>query len=163
VSLRASQREPVQAVVGLGANLGDPVSAVRRALDDLSRLPHTRLRVASDLYRTAPHEAQGPDFINAVAVLETSLTAPELLAQLQRLELAAGRERPWHHAPRTRDLDLLLYGDARIDSPALTLPHPRWSQRAFVLLPLAQLAPQRVTPEQLAAVAGQAASLLAVN
>jgi len=93
-------------------------------------------------------------------VLETSLTAPELLAQLQRLELAAGRERPWHHAPRTLDLDLLLYGDARIDSPSLIVPHPRWTQRAFVLVPLAQVAPQRVTPQQLAAVAGQALARL---
>lgn len=153
-------REPVSACVGLGANLGDPVAAVRQALADLGQLPHTRLTAASDLYRTAPHEAQGPDFINAVAVVETSLTAPELLAQLQRLEMASGRERPWHHAPRTLDLDLLLYGDARIDSPGLTVPHPRWTQRAFVLVPLAQVAPQRVTPQQLAAVAGQALARL---
>ncbi len=148
-------RAPVTAYVGLGANLGDPVSAVRRALSDLAQLPATRLLAASDLYRTAPHEAHGPDFINAAAALETSLNAPDLLAALQRLEQAAGRERPWHHAPRTLDLDLLLYGDARIDSPALTVPHPRWTQRAFVLVPLAQLAPGRVTPAQLAAVAGQ--------
>ncbi len=131
-------RAPVTAYVGLGANLGDPVSAVRRALSDLAQLPATRLLAASDLYRTAPHEAHGPDFINAVAALETSLNAPDLLAALQRLEQAAGRERPWHHAPRTLDLDLLLYGDARIDSPALTVPHPRWTQRAFVLVPLAR-------------------------
>jgi 2-amino-4-hydroxy-6-hydroxymethyldihydropteridine diphosphokinase len=78
-----------------------------------------------------------------------------LLAALQGLEQAAGRERPWHHAPRTLDLDLLIYGDARIDSPALTVPHPRWTQRAFVLVPLAQVAPQCVTPEQLSAVAMQ--------
>ncbi|MEY4711460.1 MAG: hypothetical protein RIS88_910 [Pseudomonadota bacterium] len=148
-------RDPVTACVGLGANLGDPVAAVRQALADLGQLPLTRLAAASDLYRTAPHEAQGPDFINAVAVLETSLTAPDLLAALQRLEATAGRKRPWHHAPRTLDLDLLLYGDARIDSPALTVPHPRWTQRAFVLVPLAQVAPARVTPQQLAAVAGQ--------
>ncbi len=148
-------RQPVIAYVGLGANLGDPARAVRQALVDLGQLPQTRRVAASDLYRTAPHEAQGPDFINAVAALETALTAPELLAALQQLEDAAGRERPWHHAPRTLDLDLLLYGDARIDSPALTVPHPRWTQRAFVLVPLAQVAPQRVTPAQLAAVADQ--------
>ncbi len=148
-------REPVTAYVGLGANLGDPAGAVRQALTDLGQLPHTRLFRASDLYRTAPHEAEGPDFINAVAAVETCLTAPDLLAALQGLEQAAGRERPWHHAPRTLDLDLLIYGDARIDSPALTVPHPRWTQRAFVLVPLAQVAPQRVTPEQLSAVATQ--------
>lgn len=148
-------REPVTAYVGLGANLGDPAAAVRQALIDLGQLAHTRLLAASDLFRTAPHEAQGPDFINAVAAVETRLTAPELLAALQALEQAAGRQRPWHHAPRTLDLDLLIYGDARIDSPTLTLPHPRWTQRAFVLVPLAQVAPQRVTLEQQAAVATQ--------
>jgi 2-amino-4-hydroxy-6-hydroxymethyldihydropteridine diphosphokinase len=148
-------REPVTAYVGLGANLGDPAAAVRQALTDLGHLPHTRLLAASDLYRTAPHEAQGPDFINAVAAVQTHLTAPDLLVALQGLEQAAGRERPWHHAPRTLDLDLLIYGDARIDSPALTVPHPRWTQRAFVLVPLAQVAPQCVTPEQLSAVAMQ--------
>ncbi len=148
-------RDPVSACIGLGANLGDPEASVRQALVELGRLPQTRLTAVSDLYLTAPHEAQGPDFVNAVAVVETSLTAPDLLAQLHRLEQGAGRERPWHHAPRTLDLDLLLYGDARIDSPDLTVPHPRWTQRAFVLLPLAQVAPHRVTPQQLAAVAGQ--------
>ncbi|MEY2619215.1 MAG: hypothetical protein RL522_2217 [Pseudomonadota bacterium] len=153
-------RDPVIAFVGLGANLGDPVAAVRQALSDLSRLPQTRQVAASDLYRSAPHEAQGPDFINAVVMLETSLTAPELLAHLQGLEQAAGRERPWHHAPRTLDLDLLLFGDSRIDSPTLTVPHPRWTQRAFVLRPLAQVAPERVTPHMLAAVAGQALARL---
>ncbi len=156
-------RDPVTACVGLGANLGDPVAAVRQALVDLGQLPHTRLAAASDLYRTAPHEAQGPDFINAVAVLETSLTAPDLLAQLHRLEQGAGRERPWHHAPRTLDLDLLLYGDARIDSPSLTVPHPRWTQRAFVLVPLAQLMPERVTTPMLVAVAGQPLSRVSGN
>ncbi len=153
-------REPVTAYIGLGANLGDPVSAVQKALADLGQLPLTQKMAASGLYRTAPHEAKGPEFINAVAALETRLTAPELLACLQQLEQAAGRERPWHHAPRTLDLDLLLYGDARIDSPALTVPHPRWRQRAFVLLPLAEIAPTRVPPELLAAVADQAATLL---
>ena len=110
----------------------------------------------SRLYRSAPHEAQGPDFINAVARLETRLTAPDLLAQLQALELAAGRERPYRNAPRTLDLDLLLYGDARIDSPQLTLPHPRLHERAFVLRPLAEVAPERVSLQALAAVQDQA-------
>ncbi len=158
-----SLREPVTAYIGVGANLGDAVAAVRKALSDLGQLPLTRLAAASSLYRTAPHEAQGPDFINAVAALDTRLAAPELLGALQRLEQAAGRERPWRHAPRTLDLDLLLYGDAQIDSPSLTVPHPRWRQRAFVLLPLAQIAPQRVTAQQLAAVSGQGAAPLAAD
>ena len=150
------RRAPVTACVALGANLGDALASVRQALTDLNRLPQTRVLACSRLYRSAPHEAQGPDFINAVARLETRLTAPDLLAQLQALELAAGRERPYRNAPRTRDLDLLLYGDARIDSPQLTLPHPRLHERAFVLRPLAEVAPERVSPQALAAVQDQA-------
>lgn len=148
-------REPVTAFVGLGANLGDPRQAVQDALAALAGLPHTRLVAASRLYRSAPVEAGGPDFINAVAQLETRLSGPALLAALQGLEQAAGRERPYRNAPRTLDLDLLLYGDARIDSPALTVPHPRMRERAFVLLPLQELAPARVGAADLAAVAGQ--------
>jgi len=109
----------------------------------------------SSLYRTAPVDAQGPDFINAVAAVATRLTAQALLQSLQQLELSAGRERPFPNAPRTLDLDLLAYGDARIDSSALTVPHPRMAQRAFVLVPLAQIAPDLVSAQQLAAVAGQ--------
>ena len=154
------RREAVTAVVALGANLGAAQARVRQALADLNRLPETRVLARSRLYRTAPHEAQGPDFINAVAKLDTRLSAPDLLAQLQALELAAGRERPYRNAPRTLDLDLLLYGDARIDSPQLTLPHPRMHERAFVLRPLADVAPERVGPLALAAVRGQAISLL---
>ena len=148
-------RESVTAYISLGANLGDPVTAVKRALSDLHHLPLTRVTAASDLYQSAPHETQGPDFINAVAALTTALSAADLLLHLQGLEQAAGRERPWPHAPRTLDLDLLFYGDACINSPALTLPHPRWAQRAFVLTPLAQIAPHRVSPAQQAAVAHQ--------
>ena len=150
------RREAVTAFVALGANLGDAQASVRQALADLNRLPETRVLARSRLYRTAPHEAQGPDFINAVAKLDTRLSAPDLLAQLQALELAAGRERPYRNAPRTLDLDLLLYGDARIDSPQLTLPHPRMHERAFVLRPLADVAPERVGPLALAAVQDQA-------
>lgn len=150
------RRETVTAFVALGANLGDARASVRQALTDLHRLPETRVLARSRLYRSAPHEAQGPDFINAVAKLETRLSAPELLAQLQALELAAGRERPYRNAPRTLDLDLLLYGDARIDSPRLVLPHPRMHERAFVLRPLADVAPERIGPMALAAVQQQA-------
>lgn len=148
-------RAPVTAFVGVGANLGDAEATVREALAALGRLAQTRLHAASRLYRSAPVDAGGPDFINAVAQLETQLTAPDLLVQLQALEQAAGRERPYRNAPRTLDLDLLFFGEARIASPALTVPHPRLRERAFVLLPLRELAPGLVRAEDLAAVAGQ--------
>ncbi len=149
-------RAPVTAFIALGANLGDALVAVRQALADLGHLPQTRLAAASRLYRTAPHEALGPDFINAVARIETRLTAPELLDALQAFENAAGRERPYLNAPRTLDLDILLYGDAQIDSPRLTIPHPRMLGRAFVLRPLADVAPDKVSAEALQAVQTQA-------
>jgi 2-amino-4-hydroxy-6-hydroxymethyldihydropteridine diphosphokinase len=148
-------REPVTAFVGLGANLGEPQRALADALAALARVPDTRLVRSSRVYRSAPVDAGGPDFLNAVAQLETRLTAPGLLAQLQAIEDAAGRERPYRNAPRTLDLDLLLYGSARIASARLTVPHPRLRERAFVLLPLQELAPERVDPRDLAAVAGQ--------
>jgi 2-amino-4-hydroxy-6-hydroxymethyldihydropteridine diphosphokinase len=148
-------RDAVAAYVGLGANLGDAAGAVREAIRRIADLPHTTVTRQSCLYRTAPVEADGPDFVNAVAEISTRLTAPELLARLQALEHAAGRERPYRNAPRTLDLDLLLYGSARIDSAVLQVPHPRMSQRAFVLVPLAEIAPHLVAPEHLAAVAGQ--------
>ncbi len=153
----------VTAYVGLGANLGDAAVAVREALQALGSLPLTRISKCSSLYVTAPlpadnddNAALGGDYINAVAEIETDLSAPELLRQLQALEQAAGRERPYRNAPRTLDLDMLLYGSGRIDSPALTVPHPRMWQRAFVLVPLAEIATQMVSGVQLAAVADQA-------
>ena len=151
-----TDREPVVAYIGLGANLGDPPQALRRALDALSREPAISHLRASALYRSEPLDAGGPWFCNAVAELTTTLTAPGLLALLQRLEDAAGRQRPYRHAPRTLDLDLLMYGGARIESPTLTVPHPRLRQRAFVLKPLSELAPDRVDPSDLRAVADQA-------
>ena len=154
------QREPVTAVVALGANLGDARQAVLNAIRALNTLPDTALTARSRLYRTAPHEAEGPDFINAVACVSTCLSAPQLLQALQSLEQAAGRERPYVNAPRTLDLDLLLYGDARIESPVLTVPHPRMWARAFVLHPLADVCPERVCAQQLAAVADQAITAL---
>ncbi|MEN9888208.1 MAG: hypothetical protein RL559_245 [Pseudomonadota bacterium] len=154
------RREAVTVWVSLGANLGDARTSVLQALTDLNSLPETRLLARSRLYRSAPHDAQGPDFINAVAKLDTRLSAPDLLTQLQMLEQAAGRERPYRHAPRTLDLDLLLYGDARIDSPRLTVPHPRWHERAFVLLPLADVAPERVSAAALSAVQHQTIAVL---
>ena len=152
---RASQRSAVRVYVALGANLGDAVATLRDAIRCLAELPGTSVHMASSLYRSAPWEASGPDFINAVAALDTQLTAPDLLVCLHTLEARAGRERPYLNAPRTLDLDLLLYGSAGIDSPRLTVPHPRMWQRAFVLVPLAEVAPEWVTPEALQAVAGQ--------
>jgi 2-amino-4-hydroxy-6-hydroxymethyldihydropteridine diphosphokinase len=101
-------------------------------------------------------DATGPDYLNAVVELRTTLTAMDVLALLQALENQAGRERPYRNAPRTLDLDLLLYGDAHIEAPALEVPHPRMWGRAFVLLPLAELAPERVSGEALASVQNQA-------
>lgn len=148
-------RAPVTAYVALGANLGDAVQGVRRGIEALRVLPDTQVIRSSPLYRTAPVEAGGPDYVNAVVEIATRLVAPELLARLQAIESAAGRERPYRNAPRTLDLDLLLFGSAHIDSDALTLPHPRMHERAFVLVPLADIAPALVTPAQLQAVAGQ--------
>jgi len=145
----------VRAYVAIGANLGDAKATVLQAIDALDALPQTRVAARSSLYRSAPFEASGPDFINAVAALDTGLGAHALLDAMQQLELQAGRERPYRNAPRTLDLDLLQHGDGALDTPTLTLPHPRMTQRAFVMLPLAEIAPQLVTPQQLAAVAGQ--------
>jgi 2-amino-4-hydroxy-6-hydroxymethyldihydropteridine diphosphokinase len=148
-------RDPVTAYVGLGANLGDAAATLEWALHALDGLPSTQRVARSGLYRTAPVDAVGPDFVNAVAALRTSLSAPELLAALHHIEDAAGRERPWRNAPRTLDLDLLLYGSGRIDSPLLSVPHPRMLARAFVLVPLEEIAPGAVDARALAAVAGQ--------
>jgi len=145
----------VRAYVAIGANLGDAKATVQQAIDALDALPRTRVAARSSLYRSAPFEASGPDFINAVAALDTELDAHALLGAMQQLELQAGRERPYRNAPRTLDLDLLQHGDGTLDTPTLTLPHPRMTQRAFVMLPLAEIAPELVSPQQLAAVAGQ--------
>ena len=157
-------REPTTAYVALGANLGDARAALRRAVQALGELPRTTVRRLSGLYQTAPLDtdsaselaAPGSDYLNAVVALETGLTAPTLLDALQAIEREAGRERPYRNAPRTLDLDLLLYGSARIDSARLTVPHPRMTQRAFVLVPLAEIAPGQVSAEALDAVKHQA-------
>jgi 2-amino-4-hydroxy-6-hydroxymethyldihydropteridine diphosphokinase len=144
------------ACVALGANLGDALATVQQAFIDVGRLPDTQLLKISSFYRTAPYEAQGPDFINAVALVQTQLSAVDLLHALQALELQAGRQRPYKNAPRTLDLDVIFYGDLVLSTPELTLPHPRWHTRAFVLLPLAEVWPERVTPAQRVAVQNQA-------
>ena len=154
-------RPATAAFIALGANLGDARAALDAAFVALATLPETRLRAASSIYRSAPIDSSGPDYLNAVALLDTALTADALLAELQRIEAGHGRERPYRNAPRTLDLDLLLYGDERIATPALTVPQPRLHERAFVLLPLAEVAPERVVPGRgrvdalVAGVAGQ--------
>jgi 2-amino-4-hydroxy-6-hydroxymethyldihydropteridine diphosphokinase len=120
------------------------------------------VQASSSLYRTAPIDSSGPDYLNAVARVDTQLSAPELLAALHAIEQAHGRERPYHNAPRTLDLDILLYGDTIIDTPDLHVPHPRMLARAFVLVPLLEIAADIVVPgrgpatQYLADVAGQA-------
>lgn len=134
--------------VGLGANLGDTAAALASALSALSALPGTCLIAVSSTYRSAPVDAQGPDFLNAVAELRTALEPVALLAGLHDIEHRHGRQRGERNAPRTLDLDLLLYGERRIDGAALVLPHPRLTARAFVLAPLAELAPGLQVPGQ---------------
>ncbi len=148
---------PVLAFVGLGANLGNAPATLAWAVQALAALPLTHLVAASSLYQTAPQDCEpdSPDYFNAVAQLQTQLSAPDLLTALQELEHQAGRQRPYRNAPRTLDLDLLLYGEAHIDSAQLTVPHPRMHQRAFVLQPLAEIAPLRVSAQQLQDVANQ--------
>ena len=142
------------AFVGIGSNLDDPRAQVLRALEELEALPHTRLVKKSSLYRSAPvgYAAQ-PDFVNAVAQLETGLPAERLLAELQAIELRHGRSRSFANAPRTLDLDLLLYGAAQLKTATLQVPHPRMRERAFVLKPLLEIAPQ--LPFSLAGCANQ--------
>lgn len=135
-----------RACIGLGANLGDARATLELAVAALAALPSSQLHACSGHYRSAPVDAAGPDFINAVVLLDTDLAPLALLAELQAIELAHGRERPYRNAPRTLDLDLLLYGDALIALPTLQVPHPRGHQRAFVLVPLAEIAPGLVWP-----------------
>ncbi|OAE60491.1 2-amino-4-hydroxy-6-hydroxymethyldihydropteridine diphosphokinase [Achromobacter xylosoxidans] len=132
---------PVRAYVGLGANLGDSAATLRQVLAQLEATPGIAGVTASPFYRSAPVDATGPDFINAVAAVDTVLAPLALLDVLQALEHEHGRQRPYRNAPRTLDLDLLLHGDAQLDHERLILPHPRLHLRAFVLLPLRDLAP----------------------
>ncbi len=149
------QRQPVNAYVALGANLGDAQRTVQQAIADIAKLPGTALVKASSLYSTAPIDSSGPDYINAVVQVLTSSGPYYLLKQLQNLEQAAGRERPYANAPRTLDLDLLLYSSGQITSSTLTVPHPRMLLRAFVLHPLHEIAPHLVSDAQLRNVSTQ--------
>ena len=141
--------------IGIGANLGDAQAAVLQAIQDIGALQSTTLLCASSLYRTAPIDSSGPDYINAVVEISSTLGAHALLKQLQAIENKAGRARPYRNSPRTLDLDILLYGDQAINTPWLVVPHPRMNGRAFVLVPLAEIAAARVSAAQLHAVSGQ--------
>ena len=144
------------AYVGLGANMGEPRRQLEQALRELDEVRLTRVMSRSSLYRSAPlGYADQPDFVNAVAQLETRLPAKELLAELQAIEARHGRERSFANAPRTLDLDLLLFGEELVSEPDLTVPHPRMHERAFVLLPLLEIAPDAAIPGR-----GKASALL---
>ena len=156
------QPEPT-AYVGLGSNLQQPLHQLLKAFDALSALPRTQMLARSSLYRSAPvGKTDQPDFVNAVAALRTGLAPGELLQALLRLEAQQGRVRSEPNAPRTLDLDLLLFDAQIIHQPGLDVPHPRMHERAFVLMPLAELDPKLIIPgrgavaELLARVAGQA-------
>jgi 2-amino-4-hydroxy-6-hydroxymethyldihydropteridine diphosphokinase len=138
--------ESVTSYVGVGSNLGDALHNVSAALAALHHLPQTKLHSHSSLFRSAPIDATGDDFINAVARVDSQLSAESLLAELQKIELYFGRERPFRNAPRTLDLDLLLYGDVKIATDILVVPHPRMTTRAFVILPLLELNPDVAIP-----------------
>lgn len=149
------EREMVSVFLGLGANLGDARKALEDAVTSIGSLPQTQLDACSSFYRSEPLDAKGPDFINAVLHVKTRLNAFDLLIACQAIENLAGRVRPYQNAPRTLDIDVLLYGDAQIDSNFLTVPHPRMRERAFVLMPLSELAPHLVSPSELIHVRSQ--------
>ena len=134
------------AYVGLGANI-EPHRHLKLAFEELGQVPETRVVRTSSLYRSAPlGYLEQPDFLNAVAELDTGLNPEALLDHLQEIENRHGRERPFPNAPRTLDLDLLMHGDSVMQTPRLTLPHPRMHERAFVLEPLTEIAPAAVIP-----------------
>lgn len=140
----------VRAYIGLGSNLENPIERVQGGMQALRTLPDSSVAQCSSLYRSAPVGLTAqPDFINAVCALDTVLSAPSLMRQLLAIEQAHGRARgPVQGGPRTLDLDLLLYGDARLVSADVTLPHPRLHERAFVLYPLLEIAPTLYVPGQ---------------
>ena len=151
---------PVTAYIALGANLGDAVQTIRDAIKAINDLPETEVTKQSSLYKTAAIESlpgvpKSPDYINAVIEIICHQPAYLLLEQLQKIEQKAGRERSYLNAPRTLDLDILLYGDETIQTDTLTIPHPRMWQRAFVLVPLAEIAPELVSVAQMESISGQ--------
>jgi len=148
-------RDVVSVYLGLGANLGDAQQAVHNASAELANLPLTEWVASSSLYQSSPVDAQGPDFVNAVVHLKTRLNAIDFLHACQAIENRAGRERPYLNAPRTLDIDILLFGEANIQSEELLIPHPRMRARAFVLFPLSEIATHLVSAADLRQVAGQ--------
>ena len=158
--MSGSDRQAITAYIALGANLGDPAATLLKAMEALAALGEVALVKRSSLYRTVPVESSGPDYVNAVVEILTTLTAPSLLDQLLHLEQAAGRERPYRNAPRVLDLDVLTYGEASVTSTDLVIPHPRMNERAFVLVPLAEIAPHKVSAERLQSVQTQSVELL---
>ncbi|MFN0313801.1 MAG: 2-amino-4-hydroxy-6-hydroxymethyldihydropteridine diphosphokinase [Burkholderiales bacterium] len=133
--------------VGLGGNVGDVLKRIPQAIAELSEIPRTCLLAKSSLYRTVPVGIENqPDFVNAVAKLRTDLSAKELLAELQLMERRHGRVRREKNGPRTLDLDLLVYDGLVSTDPSMMIPHPRMHERAFVLLPLSEIAPESVIP-----------------
>jgi 2-amino-4-hydroxy-6-hydroxymethyldihydropteridine diphosphokinase len=156
MTLRPDGAPALLACIGLGANLGDAAATLDAACAALAALPDTDWIAASGRWRSRPVDAGGPDFLNAVACVRTRLSPEVLLDALQAIEDAHGRERPYPNAPRTLDLDLLLHGDLQRHTTRLTLPHPRMSHRAFVLLPLLQLC--AALPGQIVLPGGMAAT-----
>ena len=146
MAVPAAAMAPSDAFIGLGANLGDRARQIDLASVDIAALPSTVLVARSALYASAPLDAPGGEYLNAVAQVRSALAPLDLLHALQAIERRHGRVRPFAGAPRTLDLDLLLYGDLAVASDELTLPHPRLHERAFVLVPLAEIAPERVVP-----------------
>lgn len=158
----SASKSTFDAFIGIGSNLDDPTFHVRRTLEELAHLPSTRLQSHSSLYRSAPvGRMDQPDFINAAAQLRTALPPHDLLNALLEIEQNHGRVREYPNAPRTLDLDILLYDDLQLNDVCLILPHPRMHQRAFVLQPLLEIAPELEIPghgpiaELLVACAGQ--------
>ena len=135
------RQQDEEAFIGLGSNLGDRTASLAAAFDAIGALPGTRLVARSSVYESAPLAADGADYLNAVAQVRTTLAPHDLLHALQAIEAGAGRLRPYPNAPRTLDLDLLLYGELELAGDTLVLPHPRLHERAFVLLPLLEIAP----------------------
>jgi 2-amino-4-hydroxy-6-hydroxymethyldihydropteridine diphosphokinase len=143
------------AYIGLGANLGEMEAALNTATAQIAATNGIRVTAQSSRYRTAPIDSGGGDYLNAVIQIETHLNPLDLLAVLQKIENAAGRERPYRNAPRTLDLDILLFNNEIINLPNLIIPHPRMAERAFVLIPLREIAPELVSLEMLEKVRGQ--------
>jgi 2-amino-4-hydroxy-6-hydroxymethyldihydropteridine diphosphokinase len=147
LTLRNPGSPLIPVFIGLGSNLGDPVAQIRSAMQALAAMPETRLVRRSSLYRNPPSGyLDQPEFVNAAAQIETRLEPRELLEQLLAIERVHGRVRDLPNGPRTLDLDILLYGERTVREPRLTIPHPRMLERAFVLVPLAEIAPEAVVP-----------------